>query len=252
LTLLTVLLIGYVLYAIILNIGLGRTGLPLRTPPPPRGDPRAPISKVLIVGATGGTGRQLVQQALDRGLAVTALCHHAGKLGISHPQLTEVVGDVLDQQTVESAVEGQHAVLCALGHKRWFGPSSILSNGTWHLIGAMERHRVPRFVCETSLGIGHSAFRLGLYYTLFVIPIILPFYYWDKTLQEIEISESSLQWIVVRPGALTDGPARGRVTHGEKVGSFILTRRIPRADVAAFMLDQLTSDEYLRRAPGVV
>jgi hypothetical protein len=116
----------------------------------------------------------------------------------------------------------------------------------------MERHHVPRFVCETSLGIGHSAFRLGLYYTLFVIPIILPFYYWDKTLQEIEISESSLQWIVVRPGALTNGPARARVTHGEKVGSFILTRRIPRADVAAFMLDQLTSDEYLRRAPGVV
>lgn len=242
----------YLTYAIALNVALQRAGLPLRAPPPPLETVRPPITRVLVIGATGGTGRELVRQALARGMTVTALVRQPGRLGITDPKLREVVGNILDAATVEAAVEGQQAVLCALGHKRFLGPSRILSDGTWHLVGAMERHGVRRLVCESSLGVGHSAFRLGLYYTLFVIPVILPFYYWDKTVQEMELAESSLQWIIVRPGVLTNGAARGTVRHGEMVGSYLLTRRVSRADVAGFMLDQLTSDQYLRRAVGVV
>lgn len=250
--LLCMLLALYLLYAIVLNIALGKAGLRLRRPPPPLDDHRPPISKVLIVGATGGTGKELVKQALARGMTVTALVRREGKLGVSHPNLHEVVGSVMDLATVEQVVAGQQAVLCALGHKRYLGPSRVLSDGTWHLVGCMERQGVRRLVCQTSLGVGHSAFKLGLYYSFFVIPVILPFYYWDKTLQEQEIAESSLQWIIVRPGVLTNRPARERLRHGEKVGNPILTLRVPRANVAAFMLDQLGSDEYLRKAPGVV
>ena len=92
---------------------------------------------------------------------------------------------------------------------------------------------------------------MGLYFTLFVIPVILPFYFWDKTRQERTIAGSSVEWVIVRPGMLTNGEKRGRSHHGRHVGSFLLTVRISRADVADFMLNQLTSDRYLRSAPGV-
>jgi uncharacterized protein YbjT (DUF2867 family) len=92
---------------------------------------------------------------------------------------------------------------------------------------------------------------MGLYYTLFVIPVILPFYFWDKTRQERMIARSNLEWVIVRPGALTNGDKRGRYRQGRQVGSFLVTVRISRADVADFMLNQLASDTYVRTAPGV-
>jgi len=207
--------------------------------------------RLLIVGATGGTGRQLVAQGLERGHAVTALVREPSKLRLEHPQLRVVQGDVLDYGSVEAAARGQDAVISALGHKRFFYPTRILSKGTANLLRAMEAHGVPRLVCETALGIGDSAGRMGLYYTLFVIPVILPFYFWDKTRQERLIAASQVEWIIVRPGALTNAERRGTYRHGPDIGSFILTVRISRGDVADFMLNQLQDDLYLRRGPAV-
>jgi putative NADH-flavin reductase len=203
------------------------------------------------VGATGGTGRQLVAQALERGLTVTALARNNSKLQVEHPRLTVVQGDVLDAASLDVAMRGQDAVLSALGHKRYFYPSRILSEGTSNILRAMTAHRVGRLVCETSLGIGDSAGRMGLYYTFFVIPLILPLYFWDKTRQERVIAASNVDWVIVRPGALTNGTRQSRLRHGGRVGSFLRTVRVSRADVAAFMLDQLASNGYLRAAPGV-
>jgi uncharacterized protein YbjT (DUF2867 family) len=205
----------------------------------------------LIVGATGGTGRQLVAQALERGYTVTALARDPAGLRIDHPQLTVVRGDVTDLASVEAAMAGQEAVLSALGHTRYLVPTRILSGGTRNILHAMESHGVRRFVCETSLGIGDSAGRMGLYYTFFVIPVVLQFYFWDKTRQERAIAESGVDWVIVRPGALTNRGRRDRVRHGVGVGSYVRTVEISRADVAAFMLDQLTSDTYVKMAPGV-
>ena len=84
----------------------------------------------MIVGATGGTGRQLVSQALERGYLVTALVRERSRLDVAHPRLTVVQGDVLDAGSLEAAMQGQDAVLCALGHKRFIGPTRILSAGT--------------------------------------------------------------------------------------------------------------------------
>ncbi|MDA1261100.1 MAG: NAD(P)H-binding protein, partial [Planctomycetota bacterium] len=89
------------------------------------------------------------------------------------------------------------------------------------------------------------------YYTLFTIPVILPFYFWDKARQERLIADNDRDWVLVRPGVLTNGARRGGCRHGRKLGSFVATVRIPRADVAAFMLDQLTADDYLRAAVGI-
>jgi putative NADH-flavin reductase len=205
----------------------------------------------LIIGATGGTGRQLVTQALERQYAVTALVRNPSKIQLEHPKLTIIQGDVLDQKAVEAAMCGQEAVLCALGHKRFFYPTRILSEGTRNILHAMKVHGVSRLVCETSLGIGDSGGRMGLYYTFFVIPVILPFYFWDKTRQERMIAGSNVEWVIVRPAVLTNGDKQRNPRQGRHAGSFLLTGRISRADVADFMLNQLVSDTYLRTAPGV-
>ena len=207
--------------------------------------------RLVIIGATGSTGQQLVTQALDRGHQVTALARRPDRVEQRHERLNVVRGDVLDYASVEDAVRGQDAVFSALGHKRWIGPSHILSEGTRNVIRAMEKHGIRRLVCETSLGLGESRGRLGIYYTFFVIPFILPFYFWDKRRQESVIRASTLDWIIVRPGALTNGPKRGACRHGARVGSWLWTVRISRADVADFMLNQLSNDTYLRSTPGV-
>ena len=243
-------LLLFISYGIVLSVALALAGQRSQTAPS-SGPPRHHPSRVLVVGATGGTGRQLVTQALDRGYAVTALVRDPSRLRVDHAQLTVIQGDVLDEGSVEAAMRGQEAVLSALGHKRYFYPTRILSEGTRNILRAMETHGVQRLICETSLGIGDSAGRMGMYYTLFVIPAILPFYFWDKTRQERMIAESRAEWVIVRPGVLTNGPKRGRSRHGHHVGSFLLTVRISRADVADFMLYQLVSDTYLRMATGV-
>ena len=244
------LLLLFIVYSVALSAWLAWVGHRSGAAPS-AGPPRPRSTRVLIIGATGGTGRHLVSQALDLGYAVTALVRNPARLQVHHPRLTVVPGDVLDPASVDAAMRGQEAVLCALGHKRWFQPTRILSEGTRNILKSMETHRVPRLVCETSLGIGDSAGRMGLYYTFFVIPLILPFYFWDKTRQERLIAASGVEWVIVRPGVLTNGARRGAPRHGLRVGNFLWTVRIPRADVADFMLQQLTSDTCLRTAPGV-
>lgn len=244
------LLLLFILYAIALSVALRRAENWSRSAPSAEAARHHP-RRLLIVGATGGTGRQLVVQALERGYAVTAFVRDPSRLSIAHPQLTVVQGDVLDQDSVETAMRGQDAVVSALGHKRFFYPTRILSEGTRNILRAMEMQGVPRFVCETSMGIGDSAGRMGLYYTLFVIPVILPFYFWDKTRQERMIAGSNLEWVIVRPGMLTNGAKRSRYRHGRRIGSFLWTVRISRADVADFMLNQVESDTYLSTAVGV-
>jgi len=244
------LLLLFIAYAIALSGVLSRAGHGL--PTAPSGMPsRHPPTRVLIVGATGGTGRQLVAHALARGLTVTAFVRNPSSLPLDHPYLTVIQGDVLDYPSVDVAMRGQEGVLCALGHRRFFYPTRILSEGTRNLLRAMETHGVRRLVCETSLGIGDSAGRMGLYYTLFVIPIILPFYFWDKTRQERAIAKSAMEWVIVRPGVLTNGAERGSYRYGRHVGSFLWTVRVSRADVAEFMLNQLAGDTYLQSAVGV-
>lgn len=206
---------------------------------------------LLIIGATGGTGRALVEQALAQGHAVTAFVRNPARLRMRHENLSVMQGNVLEYDSVDRAVRGKDAVLSALGHKQWFIPTTILSKGTRNVVAAMEKHRVKRFICETSLGIGDSRGRLGLYYTLFVIPFITWFYFRDKERQEQLIRESSLDWVIVRPGQLTNGEKRGTYRHGGEIGSYVTTVRISRADVAEFMLKQVSDNSFLRQTVGV-
>jgi putative NADH-flavin reductase len=207
--------------------------------------------KLLIIGGTGGTGKELIKQALGQGHSLTALVRNPEKIIIANPNLKIVKGNVLDFDKVQEVVTGQDAVLSVLGHKRYFIKTNILSEGTKNIIHAMEKNNVNRFICITSLGINESRFKLGLYYTLFVIPVIVFFYFWDKAKQEKLIRNSKLNWTIVRPGQLTNGKKRGKYKHGDNVGNYILTKMISRADVAHFILSQLNDPTYFRKTAGI-
>jgi len=246
------LLLLLALYALVLSAALGRRGVwSAGSAVAHSVASRERITRILVIGATGGTGRQLVAQALERGFEVTAFVRSPAKLKLTHAKLRIVQGDVRDPEAVAGAVRGQEAVLSALGHRRFFYPNKIQSEGTANVLRAMAAHNVGRFVCETSLGLGNSAFRMGLPGTFFMLPVILPFYFWDKARQEQLVAASNLEWVIVRPGMLTNGTKRGNYRHGLEVGSYVWPARISRADVAHFMLNQLTEDTYLRMAPGV-
>lgn len=206
---------------------------------------------ILIIGGTGKTGKELIIQSLEKGYLVTALARNPRKIKLHHSRLILKKGDVLKPETFGETFKGQDAVLSALGHKKFIIKTSILSEGTRNIIAEMKRQHINRFICITSLGINDSKFKLGLYYTLFVIPFILYFYFLDKSKQEKIIEESNLDWTIVRPGHFVSGKRTGRYKHGENLGHYILTRVISRADVADFMIKQLNDNTYLRKKPGL-
>ena len=247
--------------------------------------------KLLIFGATGGTGRALVEQALQQGHVVTAFARDPAKLRTKHKNLTVMKGDILHYESVEAAINGQDAVLSALGIRPHVGlvvilivicqvvartlalsgafswlvrigvpllvllifarKKTILSDGTKNIVKAMEKLGVKRFVCESSLGIGDSKGKLGFLYNYFLIPLFLRGLFADKEVQERTIKNTALEWVIVRPAALTNGRRRGDYRAGVNIGHWFSTAKISRIDVADFMLKQLIDNTYLRMTPGL-
>jgi putative NADH-flavin reductase len=206
---------------------------------------------ILIIGGTGKTGRELIKEGLEHGYSITALVRNPKRVKNNHSKLTIKKGNVLKPETFGDTFQGQDAVLSALGHKRFIIKTTILSQGTRNIIAEMQRQKIKRFICITSLGINDSRFKLGLYYTLFTIPFILFFYFLDKSKQEKIIKQSNLNWTIVRPAQLTNGKKRTKYKHGEKVGNYILTKMISRGDVAHFMINQINDKTYFHKTPGL-
>jgi putative NADH-flavin reductase len=209
--------------------------------------------KLLVFGATGGTGRQLVEQALAQSHDVTAFVRNPAALGLKHPRLTIVQGDAMDAPAVERAVPGHDAVLSSLGAPA-MRTGTVRSEGTRNIVRAMARAGVRRFVCQTSLGYGDSRQVLDMtpfYFKYLIVPLFLRRGFADHERQEDLIKRSSLDWIVVRPANLADGPRTGDYRHGFPASDTAITGHVSRADVADFMLKQVSDDTYLRQTPGV-
>ncbi|NEO34469.1 MAG: NAD(P)H-binding protein [Symploca sp. SIO3C6] len=116
---------------------------------------------LLIFGSTGGTGRQLVEQALEQGHRVTAFARNPAKLDIKHTNLKVVEGDVMDFTSVDKALQGQDVVVCVLGAGKKI-TGTIRSEGTRQIIHAMEKAGIRRFICQSTLGAGDIALRAGV------------------------------------------------------------------------------------------
>lgn len=204
--------------------------------------------KVVVFGATGSVGKELVKQALEQGHKVTASVRSPAKLELTHDKLELVQGDVLDYAAVAKAVRGQDAVLCALGAGR---KGVVRSQGTKHIIQAMESENVRRFICQTTLGVGDSRETLTFFWKTIMFGLLLREAFADHVLQEKYIRQSRLDWTIVRPAAFSNGKRTGHYQHGFRSTHKGLELKISRADVADFMLKQLTDNTYLHQTPGL-
>ena len=204
--------------------------------------------KVIIFGATGSVGRHLVEQALAAGHSVTAFGRNPSVLAATHPGLVRREGDVLDPAAVLGAVGGHDAVMIALGAGR---KGTVRAAGTQNIIAAMSRHGLRRLVCASTIGAGDSYPALNFFWKRVMFGLLLREAFVDHQAQEEAIRQSDLDWVIVRPGAFTDGPATGDYKYGFAPTEKNLALKISRADLAGFMLQQLTGTTWLRQAPGL-
>jgi len=211
-----------------------------------------PLMKVLVVGASGRTGSLLVAGALERGHDVTALVRAPERLGDLQGKVCVVQGDVLDGGIASDAVDGQDAVLVALGVGAKRNDRAVSSLGTLNVIRSMQRYHVSRLVVLSAGGTQPGPDpNLPWAFEHIAKPLFLKHAYADLRRMETSVRQSELDWTIVRAaGGLVDGPARGgyRVEPGYSLPG---GRRIARADVAAFMLDELERGDNVGHALAI-
>jgi putative NADH-flavin reductase len=206
--------------------------------------------KIVIFGAAGATGRILVEQALERGYEVTAFDRHPAALTIQHPKLSLIQGDIFDPASVEKAIAGQDVVISVLGVRPGV-TTPVCSKGTEHIIAAMQKLGVKRFICQSAFVV--AALDGEWREVPWLVPV-LPLFpkvkamFADKVIQEQEIRQSNLDWIIVRPAMLTGDPGTGNYKVGAPL-SMGPRPKISRADVADFLLKQVSDDTYLHKVP---
>ena len=201
--------------------------------------------QIALFGATGGTGRQVLEQAVAAGHNVTALLRDPAKIE-ARSGVTLIQGDVLDQEATSRCVQESDAVICVLGSG--VGVEPVEAQGTQRILEAMQTHGVRRLIAVTSLGVGDSREQVGAEFQRAMDTVLQPIIA-AKTEQERLIRASGLDWTIVRPGGLGDGPRTGDCRSGTDPS--LMAGLVSRADVAEFVLRQLTDASYLHQCPAV-
>ena len=209
------------------------------------------MANVTVIGGSKGIGFVTVKRALEMGHQVTAFARSASKIRIADDRLQKFDGDALNPGNVEAAVANADVVIQALGVpfnlKLLTGPITLFSEATRILIPALEGTGVKRLIAVTGYGAGDSEATI---HPLQKAPFNLVFgrAYKDKSVQERLIRESGLDWVIARPGVLSNG--RKTETY-EIITDYKRMRNgvISRADVAHFLVDQIDSDTYVGQAP---
>ena len=205
--------------------------------------------KISILGASRGTGAAAVRVALDRGHGVTAFARSPDKLALLHPRLVKLAGDFHQRESVESAVRGQDAVIVtasATSLKGFKQNPNYFSQGTGYAVDAMKTHGVRRLVVLSALGTGESRRLMNFFVDKLVISFLLKTPFEDHERQEALVRASGLDWVIARPGRLTDGPARKKYVTKTLIEP--VPSSISRADVADFLVTATEVDTWLGEA----
>ena len=198
--------------------------------------------KIVIFGANGKTGSLLTKQALELGHHVIAYVRKANSVSYNHPNLKVIVGDLNDQQKLKTAITGADACISALGGSSLTHRSPEIIAGIIDIITTMEQAKVHRLIYLSSIGAGESRFLMSKMAHFFIAGIFLRIPLADHNTNEERIAGSNLQWTVIRPGRLNDGPKTDEINHGTDIIPMGGNRSISRANVAAFILKQLINE----------
>lgn len=202
--------------------------------------------KLAIFGATGGTGQEVTSLATTADHEIQALTRSPRKLPLND-QISAIQGDVLEPDAVSATVDGADAVICLLGRTP-NNPEDVVSRGTRNIVESMDEDGVERLVVLTSMGLGGSIRHVPWYVRVANVTVLHDLMA-DKARQEEIVMGSNLDWTIVRPGGLTDGPYIGEYVYG--VDGDVTAGPIARADVADFLLKIVETDDHLRETPVV-
>ena len=203
------------------------------------------LMKVLVIGATGGTGRHAVRKLLERGHEVTAWARRPSAVASDgqSDRLHVVTGEARDAGSIDRAVAGQDAVLVAFG-ARSLKKDDVQEAFMRNLIAAMKAHGVRRIVNLSAWGLNNDrAVMSSRFFHYFIRPVFLRHIWADKERAEALLTASGLDYVNVQPGRLLDAPAKGGVR--ASIDGRGLQPRMNREDLAAFMVDQLESDQWV-------
>ena len=204
--------------------------------------------KILVIGAGGKTGAAVVDQAVAAGHDVTAFVHTAATY--SQPNVRVAEGDALNPDQVAAAVAGQHAVIDTLGGKTPYKATTLETDAARILIAAMDQHQVRRFLVVSALGEGESRANTSFVYEHLLMPTFLRGVIKDKAGMEAAVSNSDLDWTIVRAAILTDDEPTGSTrTYDADDGN--IAHKITRTDLATFLVAELPRDTFSRRAVTV-
>jgi putative NADH-flavin reductase len=202
--------------------------------------------KLLVFGATGPTGRQVVTQALAQGHEVTAFVRDPAGLELANAGLRTVVGDTTrDNEKIAAAVRGQDAVVSALGRGQRLKSENLIQRSLKAIAGAMESANVRRLVVVSAFGVG-ATLNDAPWVPRIMHRFLLKDLFADKEAAEDELRRGSLDWTLVYPTILTNGPVTGTYRVGERLELHGMPK-ISRADVAHFILGEVGKRAYVRK-----
>jgi putative NADH-flavin reductase len=204
--------------------------------------------RIAVFGATGGTGMQVVAQALDRGHDVVALARRPDAIGIENPRLRVVAGDVLISGAAEAVVDGADAVVSALGIGYRRHATTVYSDGTANVLAAMKTTGVRRLlvVSTSSLHLPDRSQIAEWLVTRFLLHPMLRRPYADMTRMEQRVMSSDVDWTLVRAARLTNGTAAGTYRTASHTDKLPGCWSISRADLAGYLLDQIADNRSHR------
>lgn len=198
---------------------------------------------LVVLGATGGTGRLVAEQALASGHTVTVLVRSPEKVAVRNPNLHVVAGQATDPSAVARVLDGADALISTLG-----GGGSVISDSTRAIVDAAHTAGVTRVILLSSFLVERDRFTPV---TRFLTGVAMGSMIKDKSAGEKALRESNLDWTIVYASSLTDGPGGGDVAVLTESGRWTLSHRIARADVAAWLLRAATSPETSRRTVSI-
>ena len=205
---------------------------------------------ILVIGASGLTGQQIVKQALARGHLVTAFVRRPDALAIADQRLRTVIGDATqDKSKVAEAMHGQEVVISALGRRNSFRSDHLISRSMEVIVPSMEQAGVRRLILVSAFGVGASHRDAPLVPRI-MYRLLLKDIFADKRSAEEKLAKTGLDWTIVYPVLLTNGPLTGRYRVAERLDLHGMPK-ISRADVAHFILTEAETPAFVHKVAAI-
>jgi putative NADH-flavin reductase len=203
--------------------------------------------RILVFGASGQTGNEIVRQAVDRGHSVSAFVRTPAKRAFAS-SVSVLQGDVANAAAVNAAVAGHDAIVSALGVTSPLKHDSAVITGVQHIVRMMGDHNVRRLIYLSFVGVHASRSAVG-FVLRYIAPIPLRHEIADHETKEAVIRNSQLDWTIVRPPKLTNGPRTEKYRSGDNIRTLSPVPLMSRADVAHFIVRELEEPKHLRGSP---